>query len=715
MLNNVKIGPKLIGGFIAVAVITLIIGVLGINNIGKINNMLNELYEKHLIGISRAKEANINLIYIGRAVRNLILAKNLEERETHSQNIEKYNLAIRAELEAAEKTIMTEEGKLTFKKAYDDYEEYYSSIKSFVELIKKQELLKINVIIMDGLAQTRQKADNADHALSEFAIMKDNLGKQMYEQSDIVYDNMKKLLILFVSFAVVAGILIGFFLSRSISVPLVKVAAMIQEMSKGHLDTRLKINRADEIGLMAKAMDEFSEDLQKNVVGVMQKIANGTTDMEITPKDNADEISPALIKTVAALQGLINETKLLAQESVNGNLSKRGAPDKFKGAYREIIEGLNKTLDAILDPINEATVVLEKVANRDLTVRVKGDYKGDHAKIKNALNATVENLDSALQQVNQGTEQVSSAAQQISSGSQALAQGANEQASSLEEVSSSLEEMSSMTKQNADNAGQAKSLAAEANNNASVGKQAMAKMSQSINKIKESSDQTAKIVKTIDEIAMQTNLLALNAAVEAARAGEAGRGFAVVAEEVRNLAQRSAEAAKNTANMIEESVKNAEEGVKIATEVASSFESIAESNTKVDNLIAEIAAASQEQSQGISQVSTAVAQMDTVTQQNAANSEESASAAEELSSQSEELQNMVTQFKLTNSGQQGIRRPASHQGSTPVHSARPHNGVHGKNEHGHTGRSQKISNVHHETIDPKHIIPLEDDEALKEF
>jgi len=179
--------------------------------------------------------------------------------------------------------------------------------------------------------------------------------------------------------------------------------------------------------------------------------------------------------------------------------------------------------------------------------------------------------------------------------------------------------------------------------------EAMKRMATAINEIKTSSDNTAKILKTIDDIAFQTNLLALNAAVEAARAGEAGKGFAVVAEEVRNLAMRSADASKNTADMIEESVKNAESGVKITEDVAAALSKTVESSTKVSDLIAEIAAASNEQALG-EQVNTAVAQMNTVTQQNAANSEESASAAEELSSQAAELANMVGNFHLSSSG-----------------------------------------------------------------
>ncbi|MCP4379243.1 MAG: methyl-accepting chemotaxis protein [bacterium] len=250
-----------------------------------------------------------------------------------------------------------------------------------------------------------------------------------------------------------------------------------------------------------------------------------------------------------------------------------------------------------------------------------------------------------IEGLSSGAEQTSSASGQVASASQSLAQGTSEQAASVEEVTSSIEEMSSMTKQNATNADEAKSLSANATAGTDKGTEAMGRMSVAIEDIKTSSDETAKIIKTIDEIAFQTNLLALNAAVEAARAGEAGKGFAVVAEEVRNLAQRSAQAARDTAEMIEGSVKNADSGVIISKEVASLLEDIAGDNGKVNDLVAEIAAASNEQAQGIDQINTAVSQMDQVTQSNAANAEESASAAEELSAQAEQLGSMVVELQ----------------------------------------------------------------------
>ena len=241
----------------------------------------------------------------------------------------------------------------------------------------------------------------------------------------------------------------------------------------------------------------------------------------------------------------------------------------------------------------------------------------------------------------EGSKQVAAASGQISSASQSLAQGAIEQAAGLQETSASLIEMSSMTKQNADNAQQANILATEARSAAHSGTEAMGRMTAAITDIQKSSDESAQIIKVIDEIAFQTNLLALNAAVEAARAGEAGKGFAVVAEEVRNLAMRSAEAAKNTASMIEESVADSNKGVDIAGEVSKVLDEIVDSIAKTTDLVGDIAAASQEQAQGIDQINTAVAQMDRITQQNAANAQESASASEELSTQAVGMSRLV--------------------------------------------------------------------------
>ncbi|MDP1829173.1 MAG: methyl-accepting chemotaxis protein [Archangium sp.] len=326
-------------------------------------------------------------------------------------------------------------------------------------------------------------------------------------------------------------------------------------------------------------------------------------------------------------------------------------------------------------------------------------------------------------------EQVASASSQVSSSSQQLANGASQQASNLEEVSSSLEEVTSMTRQNADNARKANVSAKEAADAANQGASSMARMNDAMQKIRSSATETAKIVKTIDEIAFQTNLLALNAAVEAARAGEAGKGFAVVAEEVRNLAQRSAEAAKTTASLIEEAQRNAESGAAISDEVSGILKEIVTGAGKVTSLVADVATASEQQTSGVTQINTAVSQMDRITQSNAGNAEESASASEELSAQAVELNEMVEQLgQLVNgvgsvAAAQSSRRPAAkraaaHRAIAPAASAvkpqRPHAAPPPARRTPPPSQGAGFEPLPSAVVDPRELIPLDDSE-LKSF
>jgi methyl-accepting chemotaxis protein len=266
----------------------------------------------------------------------------------------------------------------------------------------------------------------------------------------------------------------------------------------------------------------------------------------------------------------------------------------------------------------------------------------------------------------QGAEQVSSASGQISQASQQVAQGSGEQASSIEETSSSLEEIASIAKQNSDNAQHAKAVMNEADQIIKKVQYHMGQMGQAIAEITALSEETSKIIKTIDEIAFQTNLLALNAAVEAARAGEAGAGFSVVANEVRNLAMKASEAAKNTGQLIENTMKAVKKGNELTQSTQDAFKENIKIALEHTRLIEEIAAASQEQAQGIEQVASAVVQMNQVTQANAANAEESASAGEELNAQAEQVNSMIQELLAIVGGSNG----AHHGGSRVAHKAR---------------------------------------------
>ncbi|HUK65680.1 MAG TPA: methyl-accepting chemotaxis protein [Anaeromyxobacteraceae bacterium] len=357
-------------------------------------------------------------------------------------------------------------------------------------------------------------------------------------------------------------------------------------------------------------------------------------------------IQESLNRCIQAVNALVEDARGLAQAAKEGRLSTRADASRHQGDFRRVIEGVNETVDAVVKPIEEATQVMTRLAERDLRARVSGNYEGDHARIALALNTTAQALHDALGQVSSSVNQISDASRQIASSSEAVASGASEQASSLEETGASLESVSDVTRHAAESAEAAKVLAEGAKGAASEGSQAMDAMKEAMLRIKASAEGTSQIIKDINEIAFQTNLLALNAAVEAARAGEAGRGFSVVAEEVRALALRSKEAASKTEELIRQAVKQAGEGEATAGQVHAKLAEIVGSVTKVTSLVSEMASRSKEQALGIDQVNKAMSQMSTVTQSNAASSEESSSAAAELAGQADELAALVGSFKL---------------------------------------------------------------------
>jgi len=363
-----------------------------------------------------------------------------------------------------------------------------------------------------------------------------------------------------------------------------------------------------------------------------------------------DTLKGNLNRCIGAIEALVADADRLAEAAVEGRLSTRADPARHQGDYRRIVEGVNRTLDSTIAPVEEAATALERLAARDLCARVTGDYRGDHARMKAAVNGAAGALQSALREVADSVGEVASAAGQIAASSQAVAAGASEQAASLTQTTSSLEAMSDMTRSAADHAQSADGMASTARRAAQNGTAATHRLTDAMGKIRAASEGTAQIIRDINDIAFQTNLLALNAAVEAARAGEAGRGFAVVAEEVRSLALRSKEAAQKTEALIRESVRQSEEGEAVTREVAARLDEIAGAVSQVTATVGEITGSTKDQASGIDQVTRAVAEMDKVTQQNAASAEESSSAAAELSSQAGALEEVVGSFRLEDGG-----------------------------------------------------------------
>ena len=320
----------------------------------------------------------------------------------------------------------------------------------------------------------------------------------------------------------------------------------------------------------------------------------------------------------------------------------------YQGEFEVLKQSVNimgRQLERIVAEISSVT---EEMGNGNLNIENVEAFGGDFNSISNALNNIILTLNSLLGDINNAADQVNMGSNQVSNSSQGLAQGSTEQASSIQELTASISEIADQTKNNAVDSNKARELAAAVMTNAEKGNAQMTKMQQSMVDINKSSVDISKIIKVIDDIAFQTNILALNAAVEAARAGQHGKGFAVVAEEVRTLAARSADAAKETTGLIEGSINNVQDGTKIADETAEALDEIVTGITKVNDLIGNIAKASNEQATGIAQINLGVEQVAQVVQQNSATAEQSAAASEELSSQSVLLKQMIDQFQLKN-------------------------------------------------------------------
>ena len=473
-------------------------------------------------------------------------------------------------------------------------------------------------------------------------------------------------------------------------------------IAQGRIDQHVEHESHDELGELAKAFRGMIE----YVGGIAQaadRLASGDMSATVQERSPDDVLSRNMNRATATLRQIMGEVHALIEAAGAGDLATRGHPERFQGAYAELISGMNDMLDAVAQPVDEARASLEQLAAKDLRARMTGNYKGDLGKIRDALNTALENVDSTLNSIQAAVAQVSSASTEIASGSQELASGASQQASAIEQVTVRLKQVEERTKRSAGYATEARGIVAAARTSSQKGADSMHQLAAAVEGIKSAADKTAKIVKTIDEIAFQTNLLALNAAVEAARAGDAGKGFAVVADEVRSLAIRAAEAARNTATLIEESVAAAESGVALNRGVRAQLTEIntgVERAAEVMSTIADDAAA---QEHDLTEITSAVEQMSSLTQRTAANAEESASAATELSAQAGEMSALASQFRLSQgtaqidaprAGGNSARRPAP-----PSMRRRPSAPV-----------PAPFASAHRNAT-PAQLIPLDDDDA----
>lgn len=609
---DLKIRTKLFIGFGLVLIMMI---VLGVNTYYKIEDIQENQ--------NRVLDGNVpTQFYAIEATDRIHDAHNHNQTYFFSgerENIQKMETLIDEGIEAAEKIISharLEENKKDGKTIISLFQNYRQQALFIVE---KTENLKVNnqipLLLIKDKPEILNKFNELDHKIEQIEAKLQKIqarateAKDMGEKNlDILTEDIQTSIFIFSIIAILIGLVFSNWLSSIISSAIKKVQDGTEAIASGNFDVNIDYTYRDELGTVIKSFQKMTDNIK----------------------------------------GLMEEIDVLTNNALEGNLSFRANSTKHVGEFGKVVAGINNIIETIVKPTNEVVEVLKKVANGDFSILVEGNYKGEHAILKDSLNTSLDSINLLLSQIYSTSEQVTSGAEQVSATSQSLSQGSTEQAASLEEITSSMQEIGSQVNQNAENSNVANQLSAQATSFSEKGNEQMNDLMGAITEINNSSKNISKIIKVIDEIAFQTNLLALNAAVEAARAGKHGKGFAVVAEEVRNLAARSAEAAKETADLIENAVKNAESVSSTANKTMDVLKEIKNSSIKVSDIVGEIAASSNEQAQGISQINSGLGQIDQVTQQTTASAEECAAASEELYSQSEELRSMISKFKLSN-------------------------------------------------------------------
>ncbi|MDG2519810.1 methyl-accepting chemotaxis protein [Lysobacter soli] len=406
----------------------------------------------------------------------------------------------------------------------------------------------------------------------------------------------------------------------------------------------------DTNGLVASHIESIQRALR-----IMERYAVGdlSQDMDRLPGEKA-VLTRTMDSVKANLRAINAEIQRLSAAAADGDFTARGDATRFDHDFRTMVETLNRLMSTADGNLTALSSLLRGLAQGDLQSRMRGDFNGVFARMSQDANETVDRLAQIVGGIREGADAIGSAASEIAAGNDDLSRRTESQAAALEETASSMEELTSTVRQNADSARDANELAREAAQVASEGGAIVNRVVRTMSAISESSSRIGDIIGVIDGIAFQTNILALNAAVEAARAGEQGRGFAVVAGEVRSLAQRSANAAKEIKQLITDSVVEVQQGTQLVDQAGRTMQGIVTSVRKVSDIIADISAASNEQTAGIEQVNGAITQMDEGTQQNAALVEQSAAAARSLEQQAAQLVEAVAVFRVGRAGPSAV-------------------------------------------------------------
>jgi len=683
IIDNMKLGKKLLGGFLVIIVILAVVAIFGYITSSNSAATANAMYENNLVPISEIGTVSADFQQMRAELYRYIYVPDarttLDSTVTNLQTDIKKNMdafRARGDLTAKEKTDLE-----SFDTNYAEFLKQYAAVQAAA---KANDMVSVNAALAAGSplinARTATVAAYSDLIIINTEDAKAAANKAAADSATAA---------IYLTILTIAGIAISIgialYLSKSITGPIDMVAKNLKEMGNGHLGNRLKLNRKDEIGEMADVMDGFSDDLQHNVIGTMKRIAAGDLTATLRPKDGQDEISPALIQMTEAINRMSGDVNMLAKAASEGKVTVRADAARHQGDYRKILDGVNTMLDQLVEPMREAIRVSGEYAKQNFAARFSAKLKveGDMIKFKDALNNVGESVSRAVREVNRQTSDLSAAAEEAAASLNEISTGANQIAigtqkvnenaekssqgiaqvlkamedmsAAVEEVTSSMENVSNQSKQTNESSRGGAILVGNVEksmNDISVSTETVYEI---VNEIETQMADITKIVVLIRDLANQTNLLALNAAIEAARAGDAGRGFAVVASEVKSLAEESRSSAEKIEQMITElnkATKNAAtategsrelvtRGAAMSREALEAFNKIKDAAEKVASAASEVAAAAEEQAATTEEITASVHEVLGQVEGTSKEASNSAAATEEATASINEINKVV--------------------------------------------------------------------------